>query len=140
MDVVLGDRIRRLRESLGYSQAELARVAGISLGALKKYEGDKRAPGADAIIGLCKAGANLNWLATGEGQILWKDVASARHGLNTDLLTDIIGAIEQVLDENDLEMLPRKKAEVIVGVYELLQDSEAKVSPATILRLVKSAA
>ena len=136
----MAQRIKDLRGELGLSQAALAQRAGIPLQTLKGYEGGNRIPGGEALAGFAKAGGNINWLLIGAGPILLKDVSRGGGSANSELLTTIIDAIEQVLDDNDLEMAPGKKAEVIVGVYELLQDSDAKVSPATILRLVKSAA
>ena len=138
--MVLGHRIKQFRQELGVSQTDFAGNAGIPIDTLRKYESDKRAPGSEALLSMCRAGANINWLLTGEGPILLRNISVGTGSTNAELLTTIIDSIEQVLDDHDLEMTPRKKAEVIVGVYELLQDSDTKVSPATILRLVKSAA
>ena len=44
-----GEFIRRVRESRGLSQPELARIVGISQPNLSAYERDRRAPGVDTL-------------------------------------------------------------------------------------------
>ncbi len=45
----------------------MAAAAGIPLDTYKKYEGDTRAPGSDALRGLGIMGVDLLWLLTGKG-------------------------------------------------------------------------
>lgn len=64
----IGGRLRELRAQKGLSQEEMAKAAGLPLETYKKYEGDKRMPGSEALVKLARAGnASAEWLATGEG-------------------------------------------------------------------------
>jgi len=58
----IGAKIKELRGKLGLSQSAFSKETGIPLDSLKKYEGEKTAPGSDALAGMARLGANLNWL------------------------------------------------------------------------------
>ena len=49
-----GDKLKRLRESREWSQAELARRSGITKSAISTYELDMRTPSADVVRALSK--------------------------------------------------------------------------------------
>ena len=60
---VMGEKIKRLRESRNWAQSELARRAGITKGAISTYELDTRTPSADAVYALAKAfGVSADYL------------------------------------------------------------------------------
>lgn len=65
----LSARIKAWRGSLGLTQEQFARRAGISQATLVGYEGGQRAPGAAALSAIAKTGVNMNWLLTGEGEM-----------------------------------------------------------------------
>jgi transcriptional regulator with XRE-family HTH domain len=48
-------KLKELRVSAGLTQAQLAKKAGISLGAVRLFEQDRRRPGYDAIRQLAQA-------------------------------------------------------------------------------------
>ena len=50
----LGQKVRRLRESRDWSQAELARRAGITKSAISTYELGLRTPSADVVCAFAK--------------------------------------------------------------------------------------
>lgn len=63
-----GDRLEGAREALGLSQAELARQLGVSLGTLRAWEEDVRAPRANRLQMMAGAlNVSIRWLLTGEG-------------------------------------------------------------------------
>lgn len=52
----IGERVRALRKKRGYSQQELAGLAGITQGSLSLIERNETAiPAGDTVAGLCKA-------------------------------------------------------------------------------------
>jgi transcriptional regulator with XRE-family HTH domain len=51
----MGQRLKRLREAAGLSQSQLARAAGVTLGALRNWEHDRREPLVSAAARLAKA-------------------------------------------------------------------------------------
>lgn len=63
----LADRIRKIRESRGATQKEMAALLGISFRAWQGYELGKNIPGDNVIKKLVEMGFNANWLLTGEG-------------------------------------------------------------------------
>lgn len=60
---MLGEKIRRLRESREWTQAELARKVGITKSAISTYELGIRTPSADVVCGFAKAfGVSADYL------------------------------------------------------------------------------
>ena len=59
----LGQKIKKLRESRNWSQAELARRAGITKSAISTYELGMRTPSADVVCAFAKAfGVSADYL------------------------------------------------------------------------------
>lgn len=59
----LGQKVKRLRESREWSQAELARRAGVTKSAISTYELGIRTPSADVVCSLAKAfGVSADYL------------------------------------------------------------------------------
>lgn len=59
----LGEKIKRLRESRDWSQAELARRAGVTKSAISTYELGMRTPSADVVCAFAKAfGVSADYL------------------------------------------------------------------------------
>lgn len=59
----LGQKIKKLRESRDWSQAELARRAGITKSAISTYELGMRTPSADVVCAFAKAfGVSADYL------------------------------------------------------------------------------
>lgn len=59
----LGQKIKKLRESRSWSQAELARRAGITKSAISTYELGMRTPSADVVCAFAKAfGVSADYL------------------------------------------------------------------------------
>lgn len=59
----LGQKVRRLRESRDWSQAELARRAGVTKSAISTYELDMRTPSADVVRAFAKVfGVSADYL------------------------------------------------------------------------------
>ncbi len=65
----LGDRLKQIRKSLGYTQKAIAEAIGSKLRSWQDYEAGKKVPGSQVIAGLSHLGINANWVLTGEGAI-----------------------------------------------------------------------
>ncbi|MBA4381793.1 MAG: hypothetical protein C0406_04435 [Sideroxydans sp.] len=74
----IGRRIREWRESIKLNQPDSAALLGIPFSTYQKYEGDLRAPGSEALECFLRAGINLNWLLTGDGQMLMSNITERR--------------------------------------------------------------
>lgn len=63
----VGERIRRRRQELGWTQEQLCQKAGISKGFLSDLENDKRSVSADNLLDLARAlSLSLDYLMTGK--------------------------------------------------------------------------
>lgn len=65
----LKDRIRAWRDAIGATQKDFSELTGIPLRTLKGYEAGERTPGAEALAGIAKTGADMTWLLTGAGEM-----------------------------------------------------------------------
>ena len=70
----LAKRLKEARSALKLTQAEAAIKFGFPIGSLRKYESGPSEPGSAALAGIVLAGINANWLLTGEGPMLLKDL------------------------------------------------------------------
>lgn len=131
----VGTRIKQARGVLGLTQKDLCEATGMPLPSLKNYEASQRIPGGDAIAALMHAGINANWLLTGEGPMLMADLAGV---LDRERLRISLKAIEMGLKATERVMAPAAKAELLLAVYDLLEDSS--VTEEKVMNIVKLAA
>lgn len=67
--------MRTAREALGLSRPEFATKCGYTVRTLENNEKGSNEPGACLIAAFLSLGINANWLLTGEGEMLLKDMA-----------------------------------------------------------------
>lgn len=135
---VLGARMKDAREVLGLSRPAFThKFGGASVRTLENNEGGSNEAGICLMEAFVRAGINANWLLTGEGPMLLKDLAVPAGALDTARLQLSIETVEEGLQATGRTMPPAKKAELALAVYDLYADGTAKER---ILRLVKSAA
>lgn len=79
----IGERVRALRKKRGYSQVELAALAGITQGSLSLIErNETEMPAGDTLAGLCKAlKTTPDFLVAGAGDPDSIDAAIQEHEL-----------------------------------------------------------
>lgn len=140
----VGARMKEARTALGLSQEGLATAVGGSKRGIQNNEALKSVPGGEVICGLVGLGINANWLLTGEGPMLLADLQAPSApetppgALDMERLQLAIEATEEGLAAARRTMQPNKKAELIMAVYDLLEDSG--VNKDRVLKLVKLAA
>ena len=73
----IAERLRLTREALGYTQVEIARLAGASGGqAWNNYESGRRRINVDHALALCQSiGVSLDWIYLGDRRNLHHDLA-----------------------------------------------------------------
>lgn len=64
--MTIGNRLKKIRENLGFSQDSMAKFINCSLRSWKGYESDSNVPGGDVLANLAKAGIDINWVLSGE--------------------------------------------------------------------------
>jgi len=66
----LGFRLTKVLARFGWSQADLARIMGVSPPAAGNYLKGKQQPRAKALAPLGMRGIDINWLLTGQGEMM----------------------------------------------------------------------
>ena len=135
-------RLKNVRAELNLKQDEMAEQSGVSARAYQGYEAGRSIPGGEAIEGFVRMGINANWLLTGEGPMLLKDLGASTAASPTEWdvkrMAEAIEATERGLEAAGREMAPDKKADLFLAVYEMLE--EPGISKERVLKLVKFAA
>ena len=65
----ISERLRQVCEAKNWKITDFADQAGIAYRTMQGYIGGEREPNAEGMTGIAKAGVNLNWLVSGEGEI-----------------------------------------------------------------------
>lgn len=129
---------------MGLTLKEASVKFDIPIGSYSHYESGRSEPGSSALSGITHAGVNPAWLLTGEGPMLLADLQAPAAppappgALDAPRLQLSIEAVEEGLAAARRAMTPDKKAELIMAVYDLLE--EPGVKKERVLRLVKLAA
>lgn len=126
------------RKATGLQQEEAAARLDLSPSTYQNYERGTRRPDSDGWEKFARAGINTNWLLTGEGPMLIADLQAPAGVLDQGRLQLSIQAVEEGLAEAKRVMAAAKKAELVLAVYDLLQ--EPSVTKERVLKLVKLAA
>lgn len=65
----ISERLRQVCEAKNWKITDFAEQAGIAYRTMQGYIGGEREPNAEGMTGIAKAGVNLNWLVSGEGEM-----------------------------------------------------------------------
>ena len=65
----ISERLRQVCEVKNWKIKDFAEQTGIAYRTLQGYVGGEREPNAEGMTGIAKAGVNLNWLVSGEGEM-----------------------------------------------------------------------
>jgi transcriptional regulator with XRE-family HTH domain len=123
---VVGKRIAEVRNALGLTQKGMSSHIGMALPSFKDYEGGKTMPGGEAMQSFIRAGINANWLLTGEGPMLLKDLQKEPEpapALDAETLATAIQGLEEALEVRGLQLAPAKKARAIGVLYDFCKKS-----------------
>ena len=120
----IAENLLALRSKAGLSQAKVAEKCGISLTAYNYYEKGQRAPDAEVLAKLAEIfKTSIDTLATGDATL--PDAGLHLNANIKGMLQNIIMALEETLDANDLEMDAAKKVEMIFYLYDLNAKEQA---------------
>ncbi|THA07432.1 helix-turn-helix domain-containing protein [Rodentibacter pneumotropicus] len=65
----MSERLRQVCGAKNWKIKDFAEQTGIAYRTLQGYVGGEREPNAEGMTGIAKAGVNLNWLVSGEGEM-----------------------------------------------------------------------
>jgi len=68
--MVFSHRIRKIRKRLNLSQKAFAEKVGVDQGRISQWETEKSLPNSNALIKMARLGVNINWLLTGDGEMM----------------------------------------------------------------------
>lgn len=132
----IGDWLRDERKRLGLSQPAFAALAGTTKQTLFSWETGKTAPDAFQLAAFAAAGADVLYILT--GQPIADTASAAAQGIDTVRLAIAIEAVEEGLEETRRRLSPKKKAELVMAAYELI--NQTSQSRDNVIRLVRMAA
>ncbi|MBN1225210.1 MAG: helix-turn-helix domain-containing protein [Candidatus Aminicenantes bacterium] len=64
------ERIKKLRKYLGLSQKNFGEKIGVGTSHVSQWERDLSMPSSKALTGMANLGVNINWLLTGDGEMM----------------------------------------------------------------------
>jgi transcriptional regulator with XRE-family HTH domain len=138
------DRLKKARGAT--SQKEFSEMVGVHNSTFSRWERGEQYPSQPDICKILQIRPLISpaWLVTGEGPMERSadpPPSKSDSPIKLSILKDVIEAVEEHLDDRDLELVPDKKAELISILYEMvIEKDEQKVDKAAVLRLVKLAA
>lgn len=141
--MALSDRIGEIMAAKSWSQAELARQAGVSRSLVGQWlEGDTKTIGYDIARTLQRtSGFSLHWIITGEGTktngkpFTVVTGSKPRAEIDLELLQNAIAGVELHL-KNQRSATPEKKARLIALVYDYYI-SAGKAEPGVVTRILR---
>lgn len=112
----LKDRLKQVREALGYTQKRMGEAVGGKLRSWQDYESGRKAPGSQVIAGLVALGIDANWVLTGQGGIFL-----GRQG-EFDV-TQELNEIDQRLDDlgAPFDVQRIESDEVVISIFQRLK-------------------
>lgn len=140
----MSDLASRLLEVRGgATQARMAEMLGISTRTWQNYETGVHVPDANALLALAKAGFNVQYILTGEGELLTPTGPIPRSQparLDAAILRAAIEAVEEGLELSGRTASAEVRADLVARVYDLFLSEEAGAGKATaaILRLIRT--
>lgn len=146
--MTIGARLKQWRLHKHLKQDEISSLLGIPFSTYQKYEMAISKPGADAMEAFSRAGINVNWLLTGEGEMMYTSILLPSLGdlysLDKDRLRTAIETVEEILLESGKIMAPAKKAEAIALAYDIFEEEDGEevqaITKKILAKLVKSLA
>lgn len=140
----IGHRIKVLRGELDLSQAEFSKKIRYDRGTVSKVEtGEIELSPLMRLVICLVFNVEEEWILTGTGDMYGVEMVPKKYkGLfDFDLMKEVIEAVEEVFQKNNLSLPPKKKAYLIGFVYEeIVENEEIKETiPGRVLKLVKLA-
>lgn len=76
--MTFSERIKKLRKYLDLSQKDFGEKIGVGTSHVSQWERNLSMPSSKALIGMAHIGVNINWLLTGDGEMMIEDPSSLK--------------------------------------------------------------
>lgn len=126
----IGDRLRVFRESTNLTQAQFALLMNMSTTGLQSNESNRSLPNSKLLLALYAKGLNVNWLLSGEGEMLLrasKESIPPQLGGNINVYAEAMEVIDLFLQKNQRTLTPEKKRQAVDALYHLSMDKGGKI-------------
>ena len=129
-------RLEQVRVHLGYSPTEMANMLGVSLRTLQNYVDQRTSPTAETLQKIFSEGVDVNWLISGEGQMLRSNAPlqsenahnSIEHPVNEEVLIEAMKLTEDALEKTGRQITVVAKAKIVAAVYDELLIEQQPIS------------
>lgn len=135
----LGDRLRIFREHIQLTQAQLAQELQMSKTGLQQNEADKALPGAKFLIALHGRGLNVNWLLSGEGEMLLSDKPTTSSSDDLQLYVESMEVINFLIEKAGKTATYKQRRALVDALYQASKPA-GKVDETTAALILKVAA
>lgn len=120
MSDILVSRLKSIRDYFGFSQRKASIAVGQSPTVWATYESGKSMMGGEALTQLCSLGVNINWLLTGDGEMLTTEELGFGLGeFDEDLFITTVVDMEAFMEQAGVtELDPKKRALAYLASYK----------------------
>lgn len=105
-ELLVKDRIDELMKALNLSQADFARRVGVTPNAITNWKIRGIKGSAFEKIATAFPNVNMNWLKTGEGEILLERMEKVRPHIPVEVAAGTLSGFSEAVKAGDCEMLP----------------------------------
>lgn len=119
--MTLAERLRAARESLGYTQREMAKAINTNVQTWQVYEAGSSVPGGKVLEALARLGFNVNWLLTGKGMMKQDD-----DGLY-ERIRLVVEAYNEFLVDRDWMPPPHLIAKQVTDIFRMASEKEEEL-------------
>lgn len=118
----LADRLKQVRDKLGYTQKEIAEAINTNPQTWRVYESGKSVPGGNVFEALARLGFDVNWILTGEGEMRKKSEINS--SVQTTIPVDKDG--EKLIEDSQLAKLIEEETERFRKIVAVIEESASK--------------
>ncbi len=116
-DSEISQRLRAIREFTGLSRERFANLLGVGMSSWQKYEDNLAFPGGNVLLSLCEKGYSADWVLTGNGSMLLKDVKGT-FPFDAALLAQIVAEVDDALKSQKPKISDSRRSKLYGLIYE----------------------
>ncbi len=135
----IGDRLRIFREHKKLTQSQFAASMDMSTTGLQSNESNRSLPNSKLFIALYEQGLDVNWLLSGEGEMLRADSGATHASEDVKLYGDAMEAIDYLLQEGKKVATHQQRRALVDALYQASKQT-GRIDKTTAVMIAKLAA